>query len=155
MRDIPTLPLLLLGGLLLGGCGLVGADSTTGGPDRLVESPWQLTALRAPDGTTTPVDSLVGRPDTSAAYTLTFQDDGQLGGIADCNRYGADYVARDDGTLSVAELVSTEQFCGEASREALYIEALSEADTYEVDDGALRIYFDGEGVLRFGRSADA
>jgi heat shock protein HslJ len=149
MRSIPTLFLLLLGGLLLGGCGLVGADGPTGGPDRLVGTSWQLTTLRAPDGTTTPVDSLVGRPDSSAAYTLTFRDDGSLGGVADCNSYGADYAARDDGTLSVDELFATEQFCGAASRESLYLDALSSADVYEVDDEGLRVRFDGEGELRF------
>lgn len=149
MRGVPTLALLLCGGLLLGGCGLLGADGPTDGADRLVGTPWQLTALRAPDGTTTPVDSLIGRPDSTAAYTLTFRNDGHLVGVADCNSYGGGYAARDDGTLSVDGLVATEQFCGEASREVLYFEGLSAADAYELDDEGLRVRFDGEGVLRF------
>jgi heat shock protein HslJ len=153
MRRRTTFALFLAGGLLLGGCGLFGADGPTGGADRLVDTRWQLTALRASDGTTTPVDSLIGRPDSSAAYTLKFRQDDQLGGVADCNQYGGDYVARDDGSLSVDMLVSTEQYCGEGSREPLYLEGLAEAARYEVDDEGLRIRFEGEGLLRFDRGA--
>ena len=151
MRGVPTLVLLLCGGLLLGGCGLFGADGPTGGPDRLVDTPWQLTALRAPDGRAVPVDSLVGRPDTSAAYTLPFGNDGQLVGVADCNSYGGDYAARDNGTLLLKVSFVTEVFCGEGARESLYLDALSAADAYEVDDEGLRVRFDGEGGLRFKR----
>jgi len=151
MRRRTTFALLLLGGLLLGGCSLFGTDEN--GADRLVGPTWRLTSLQTPDGDTRPAEALVGRPDTSAAYTLEFKEDDQLGGVADCNRYGGDYAARDDGALSVDMLVSTEQYCGEASREPLYLDALSSADAYEVDDEGLRIRFEGEGLLWFDRGA--
>ena len=151
MRGTPALALLLLGGLLLGGCGLFGADGPADGADRLVDTPWQLTTLRAPDGRAVPVDSLIGQPDSSAAYTLTFRNDGHLVGVAACNRYGGDYAARDDGTLLLKVSFVTEAFCGEGARESLYLDALSSADAYEVDDEGLRVRFDGEGVLRFKR----
>lgn len=151
MRRPTTLALLLAGGLLLGGCSLFGADES--GADRLVGPTWQLTSLRTPDGDATPVDSLVGRPDSGAVYTLDFRNDGRLGGVSDCNSYGANYVARDDGALSVDRLASTQKYCGEASRESLYLEGLAAADAYEVDGEGLRIRFEGEGLLRFGRGA--
>ncbi|MEF8938714.1 MAG: META domain-containing protein [Salinivenus sp.] len=153
MRRRTTRALLLAGGLLLAGCSLFGTDES--GADRLVGPTWRLTSLQPPDGDTRPAEALVGRPDTSAAYTLEFRNDDQLGGVADCNQYGGDYVARDDGSLSVGSLAVTQKYCGEASREPLYLEGLAEAARYEVDDGALRIYFDGEGVLRFERGADS
>ena len=147
MRSFAALVLLLTGGLLLGGCGSFGTDGT----ERLVGPTWQLTALRAPDGTATPVDSLVGRPDTSAAYTLEFGDDGRLGGVADCNRYGAEYVAQEGGSLSVDSLVSTLKGCGEASGEGLYFDELGDAETFDVHDRVLRLHSEGGGTLRFGR----
>jgi len=154
MRGITAHVLLLTAGLLLGGCGPVGTDGPADGTERLVGPTWKLTELRAPDGPPTPVDSLVGRPDTSAAYTLEFGDDGRLGGVADCNRYGAEYAVQDGGSLSVDSLVSTLKGCGEASGEGLYFDELGDAETFDVHDRVLHLRSEGGSTLRFERGGD-
>lgn len=120
----------------------------------LVGPTWQLTSLRTQAGETRPVETLIGRPDTLLSYTLTFAADGQLGGVADCNRYGADYVVPAGGSLSVSSLYATEQHCGEGTGESLYVEGLAGAVAYEVDGEVLHIRSEGEGRLWFEHGAD-
>lgn len=137
--------LLGIGGALLGACDVIGASEWT---EQLREHTWQLTALRTADERYAPED-LVGREVDNRTYVLRFSRDGKLEGSADCNAYGGKYVADEDGLFSVRELISTEVYCGEGSREGLYLEGLREADEYEVEEGRLRLLSEEGSVLVF------
>ena len=132
----------------LGSSVLDGSDST---PDEIVGTTWQLTALRTPGGTRYVPDQLVGRHDGDEVYTLQFLEEGKLEGTADCNTYGADYLAENEGILAVSSLVMTRIYCGEGSRENLYGDALGRVEAYAVEGDRLRLGYDSKGLLTFTR----
>jgi heat shock protein HslJ len=74
--------------------------------------------------------------------TLNFAEGG-VGGFAGCNRYGGEYTAADEDTLTIGEMVITLMDCqtpeGILEQERAYIEALRNATAYRVMDDHLEI----------------
>jgi heat shock protein HslJ len=119
---------LILGALILSGCG-------PGAADDLVGSEWVLLSLND--------NGLI----ENTSITLSFEEK-SLGGSAGCNSYsgGRDsgkYVATDEGLLTIPPLAVTEMFCSEPEgvmeQEEAYIRALHDAATYQVIEGRLEI----------------
>lgn len=85
--------------------------------------------------------------------TLNFRE-GHASGFAGCNAYGGDYMAADDGALTITEIAVTAQLCqtpdGIMRQEDGYIEALGRAAAYRMTDDRLEIANDsGETTLVF------
>lgn len=139
--------LLGIGGALLGACDVIGASEQT---EQLRDHAWQLTTLRTADERHVP-ENLVGRETDNRTYVLRFSRDGRLEGSADCNAYEGRYVADEGGFFEARKLVTGEKYCGEGSREGLYLEGLRNADEYHVDGGRLRLSAATDTVLTFRR----
>ncbi|MEA3294073.1 MAG: META domain-containing protein [Euryarchaeota archaeon] len=108
---------------------------------RLNETEWILTSLNG------------NSPVEDSRITLTFVE-GVVTGFAGCNRYGGEYTMADNGNLTIPEIENTCQLClmpkGVMQQESAYIEALSDADAYQVIDDRLEIdNAAGEKILVF------
>ena len=126
--------LLLATMLILSACG-----SSANLPD-LADSSWRLMAL--------PGEADLG----PVEVTLIFGSDGSIGGNGGCNSYGGSYEANAaDGSIQFREIFSTEMFCegNSASQiEAIFFEALNDAQSYSQSPNSLQISFPG-GLLEF------
>lgn len=148
MRFLNSIGVLLCVGGLLVSCDLLGTSEEA---EQLAGPTWQLTSLETSDGERYTPDQLVGRNDGDEAYVLRFSEDGNLGGTADCNTYGGPFSAEDGGDLSTGSLWTTDVYCGQESRERLYLELLGGAEEYEVDGNRLRLDANDGGMLAFVR----
>ena len=85
------------------------ADSITG----IV---WQWTSLT---NQTTKETTTISNPEN---YTITFNTDGTLNGLADCNTFTGTYSQENGFTITLG--ASTKAFCGEASLDQQYLTLL-------------------------------
>jgi heat shock protein HslJ len=78
-------------------------------------------------------------------------EDGQVTGSAGCNRYFGAYET-DGSDITIGPVAATEMWCespeGAMDLEQAFLAAISTAETFEVEDGELRIDYPG-GVLAF------
>ncbi|MBE2182015.1 MAG: META domain-containing protein [Anaerolineae bacterium] len=71
-------------------------------------------------------------------YTITFSEDGSLFGRADCNNIIMQYVANDDGTISIMPGISTLAACPEGSLDQQFTAALINVAVFSfTEDGGL------------------
>ena len=116
---------------------LVGCQSGKGDPS-LESSDWMLVGLG---------DQL---PLPATTLTITFEN-GQAGGSAGCNSYGATYTIKGD-QLNLDEITSTLMACmdnGVMEQEQVYLSFLAEVNTYAVIDGTLYLYRPDGSALRY------
>lgn len=84
------------------------------------------------------------------AYTLRFDNDGELSGRADCNSYGAEYRFSRSNTLSILDFYATEVACERTSLENEYFDNLLDTGSYEIRRDELVLYDrDGDLLLQF------
>ena len=81
--------------------------------------------------------------------TLRFSDETSLGGEADCNQYGGDYIARENGRINITNLISTEMACIQPSYGDEFVTALSNTSKFFREEGRLILYFGDDGKLIF------
>jgi heat shock protein HslJ/uncharacterized membrane protein len=97
-------------------------------------------------GTAWRLDSLggAGVPESSQA-TLDFPTEGRASGNGSCNRFNG-VVTIEGGTIQFGGLASTRKACAEdvMRREDAYLAALRDAESFEVEDDALRIDVAGQ-----------
>ncbi|MDR7150415.1 heat shock protein HslJ [Hydrogenophaga palleronii] len=128
------LPAMLV---MLAAC--AGASSAPAGAAALVGTEWRL-------------ESINGLPvmDRSAA-SLQFPESGRVAGNGSCNTFvGA--VAVDNESIIFRQMASTKMACmgGAGEQETRYMEALRQAQRYQVQDGQLLIHVQGmDQPLRF------
>lgn len=103
---------------------------------------WHLASLQRPDFSVPDVPA-------GATFTARFDDDGQLVARADCNSCHAAYSAAGD-RLSVSPMACTQAFCASAPFDSEYVQALSSATGFELDDEGLTLH-SPDGTLRFVR----
>jgi heat shock protein HslJ len=89
------------------------------------------------------------RPISGTTITATFED-GQVRGSAGCNSYGGSYQIS-GGTISVGAVAITEMAClepeGVMEQELLFVEFLTDAQTFRLADGQLQTFRpDGEAL---------
>ena len=132
-----TISLLLLISISVGACG--GLSST--GP--ITDITWQWTEWVETEPAS---QSLV--PD-SENYSLLLSSDGSLSIKADCNMVKGSYTL-DGGSLTIELGPSTMAFCGEQSLDLLYLELLSNVESYTIEEGQLVLELkDGAGRMTF------
>jgi len=116
--------------------------------DKIIGTQWKLQSIETIGTPVTPV------PD-GETYTLTFSDSKSIGGIADCNTYGASYNAGSAYSIAIEAYTMTNAYCGDQSLDQQYIKALNAASSYYATAETLRIFFDGgKKVLNFGKFTD-
>ncbi len=97
-------------------------------------------------GTAWRLDSLggVGVPDSSQA-TLEFPTEGRASGNGSCNRFNG-VVAIEGSTIQFGGLASTRKACAEdvMRQEDNYLAALRDAESFEAEGAALRVYVAGQ-----------
>lgn len=112
-----------------------GADSAASDP--LDGTSWVLMAYRKT------------RPISGTTITATFED-GQVRGSAGCNSYSGSYQISGD-TITVGAVAITEMAClepeGVMEQELLFVEFLTDAQTFRLADGQLQTFRpDGEAL---------
>lgn len=115
--------------------------------DSLTANPWQWISF------TSPVEQF--DVETPASYLLTFNADGTVSIVADCNNAAGSYTD-DAGALSIAVGPMTMAACPEGSRSDQFVVLLGGAARYFFQDGGLYIdlFADG-GTLAFAPAAAA
>lgn len=119
---------------------VIGCDDGPTSPTDVIGDTWELISLRE-----TGADA-VNVPDPSR-YRVTFEDNGRLGVISDCNTCGGTYVLS-GSTLTVTPLNCTRVFCGEGSLDVRFAGMLERAQTLIIDDDELTV-LSSAGTLRF------
>jgi heat shock protein HslJ len=119
-----------------------GARAAVPGVDRdLVGRIWYWTEFSGPDGQIA--------VDDPSRYTAEFTSDGTVHIRADCNQANSTYTAS-DGNLSIGLMAMTMAMCEPDSLSDNFVAALSGAETYRVEDGALTIELQaGGGTMTF------
>jgi heat shock protein HslJ len=88
-------------------------------------------------------------PISGTTITATFED-GQVSGSAGCNSYSGSYQVSGD-TITVGAVAITEMAClepeGVMEQELLFVEFLTDAQTFRIADGQLQTFRpDGEAL---------
>jgi putative lipoprotein len=123
-------------GLLLGACGS-SPDATLAGTS------WSLTSMN-------------GAPlaEGSAAITIEFSSETEVGGSGGCNGYGGSYRAGADGSITFSQIVSTMMACQDQlvmENEAAFLQALNTVTHYSLTGDNL-ILENGTQILIFVHS---
>ena len=85
----------------------------------------------------------------SENYTLLLNEDGTVNIKADCNMVGGSYTL-DGSELTIGQGPSTMAYCGEQSLDVLFLQILSNVESYTVEDGHLILNLkDGSGTMTF------
>ena len=97
---------------------------------------WNLTSY-GPAGSQTPVVA-------DSGASLTFNEDGTIGGNSGCNGFGGQYTV-EGNQVSFSEIVSTLILCDEPlmSQEEAVHQVLNETATYEIDGTTLTLTNNG------------
>lgn len=102
---------------------------------------WQWVSLEV-DGAET------ARAKDPSKYTLAFADDGSVAVQADCNRGKGS--AKIDGEKMTLTAAITRMFCGEGSQDTAFLGALTNAATFVIKGGMLRLtQADGKAIATF------
>ena len=109
-------------------------------PTPLAGTSWTLASLAGDDGTMIPIV-----PGTTV--TAAFSVDGNVGGSAGCNHYGAGYTV-DGANLAIEPAIRTEMYCNEPEglmdQEDRYLALLTDVASYRVENDRL-IFTDADG----------
>lgn len=98
--------------LLLSACGSSDTPS-----DSITGIVWQWTSL---SNKTTGETTTIANPQN---YTITFNEDGTLEGLADCNRFSGSYSQENGFAIELGAI--TEMYCGDSSLDQQYLSTLS------------------------------
>jgi len=82
--------------------------------------------------------------------TLNFTSADSLSGSAGCNSYSGEYESATNGDLKVSDIISTMMLCmqpGLMDQEHAFLDALDEAEEYDVVGDELRITCDDDFML--------
>lgn len=113
------------------------AFAACAGPKDLSTNPgamqgdWQLTAMNGNE---------VSSGDT---YTLSFNTDNTIAGLAGCNYVAGEYSASEGGTVSLSSVGKTNISCESQSMDSNYISAVEAVESFEVRQGNTLVLTDG------------
>ena len=115
----------------------------------LEDTRWSLLSYGTPDSPT----ALVGDTEITLEFDLA---ENRIGGSAGCNSYFSEITIKGN-KLSTSVVGSTEMYCmdpnGVMEQEVAYVTALSLVESYEIQDGQLRITCTDGQVLVYNATA--
>lgn len=82
-------------------------------------------------------------------FSIKFLEDGTFSGKSDCNSITGHFTVDSDNSLSIDSLFATEVYCGLASLDEKYYEALHAIKSYQIDNDRLYIYYNDIAKLNF------
>ena len=90
------------------------------------------------------------RPERPEDFVITFETDGSVVALTDCNNMMGKYETDEEGGLRFSEMASTLMYC-EGSQETEFSRMLSEVERFAIDEGDLVLFLsDGDGLFIFG-----
>ena len=98
----------------------------------IIGGAWKLNSIHV---TSTNTTTVISRPEN---YTVTFEEGSRVGIKADCNVCGGTYSLSGEA-LSITETFCTRAYCGDASNDRAFLEALSSATHVRVSENQLTI----------------
>jgi heat shock protein HslJ len=126
------------------GCDPTDDDSNTDASD-LTAVKWQLQYF----ATASVNESLI---DTTR-ITILFNKKGAVEGSDGCNTYFSNYVAADDGNMSISDIAATEMYCespdGVMDQETKYLNALGEVQSFEIQANTLKLFYGDTAMFLF------
>lgn len=158
--------MLIIASLLLAACG-----GATPQPTAVPATPAPTEAVPTADAAGSPADqaTLTAQPwqwiafsgeqepftvEAPASYQVTFNEDGTVAIVADCNNAAGSYTD-DDGALAITVGPMTMAACPEGSRSDQFVQLLSSAAGYFMVEEQLYInLMDDTGILRFGPAGE-
>lgn len=111
----------------------------------LPQGPWRLVAMRREDEPTQPMSP-------EPVYTVEFEDDGSLAGLAHCVAFTGRYKESDWRQLSISKLVAPTTRCDPPSRADEFLRSLDRINHYELRADRLVLLYGVGGELTFDRS---
>jgi len=114
----------------------------------LLDTVWQLQQIQYNNDTLTTVDS-------PQNYTLQFLDDGTVAVQADCNRGQGPFTTTEDRQVTIGPLAITRASCGPDSIDGEFVQRLSDATIYFLQDGDLFLDLKADaGTMQFSAAPD-
>lgn len=104
-----------------------------------IQGDWQLTSM---DG---------NQVQMSESYTLSFNTDGTVAGTADCNYFTGEYNAGEEGSVSMNSVSTTKVDCGSGSMSNSFLNAVSDAQSFQVRGNNMLTLNTGAGELVFSK----
>lgn len=90
-------------------------------------------------------------PDDSNKYTVEFTGDGKARIKADCNRGSATYTT-DATVITISPIAMTRAYCGDTSKDTVFVSQLQKAGNYSLMDHDLWIALaEGAGQMKFSK----
>lgn len=80
---------------------------------------------------------------------LRFLNATELDGEADCNVFGGEYKAKNNGDISIKSLYATEIACEQPTLGSEYLETLASITNFKLEKGRLILSYDRKGKLIF------
>ena len=123
--------------------GYLGPNGETPGAPTLAEVVWKW------QGTTTATEEIT--LDDASKYTVEFTVDGKVNVKADCNKGFATYTT-DGKSITISPIGLTKIFCGEASKDTVFVTQLQNAAVYFFRDGNLMLDQKADGgTMKFSK----
>lgn len=114
----------------------------------LLDTVWQLQQIQYNNDTLTTVDS-------PQNYTLQFLGDGTVAIQADCNRGQGPFTTTEDRQIAIGPLATTSAACGVDSIDGEFVQRLSDAAIYFLQNGDLFLDLKADaGTMQFSAAPD-
>ncbi len=133
MKNLNIVLVALLAGILSSCCSCGKGQSEI----MIEQTSWELEQLQGRDVS------------TNDNYKITFNSDGTVSGIGDCNRFMGKYTKTKDNKLSFENLALTKMMCQNQEQEDKFIKTLSSIDAIRTDGKLLMMLSNGELVAIF------
>jgi heat shock protein HslJ len=89
------------------------------------------------------------KPPENQVFSIKFLDDSTFSGKSDCNEINGNFIVSSDNSLSINKVGTTKIYCGSASLDEKYFEALNDIISYEIVNDKLYIYCNNNAKLNF------
>src|SRR3954453_23504823 len=137
VRNAFIVCLVVVASLLVAACG--GPSST------LTGTTWYVTA----GSEAVPAWQWVVPPASQGSYTIQFNSDGTFAGKADCNQVSGSYKTSGSDRMEIAPGPTTMAFCGEDSKDVLYISLLGQVSNFKTSGTDLTLTLKDSGTLQY------